>query len=200
DPTVASILGVQHALPVTQTGDPGAADLLPQDISVGQAPLAARFFDDLSEPTRDRTEKPVPCVNDLVRRGLSTLRGRIASKRRSAGRRRTAGRRRIRLCQDRFGAPRDEGQNEEGGPHHNLHRVLHSLESCSIAVEFRRATGSGLDLVQKFPQVHFSHPPVGRRSELSSKLLSVVLMKDSVYHAKAIGLAIPESFLLRADE
>src|SRR5262249_15446515 len=26
-------------------------------------------------------------------------------------------------------------------------------------VEFRRATGSGLDLVQKFPQVHFSHPP-----------------------------------------
>jgi len=25
-----------------------------------------------------------------------------------------------------------------------------------IAVEFRRATGTGLDLVQKFPQVHFS--------------------------------------------
>src|SRR5256886_5137741 len=28
-----------------------------------------------------------------------------------------------------------------------------------LAVEFRRANGSGLDLVQKFPQVHFSHPP-----------------------------------------
>jgi hypothetical protein len=40
DPTVAGILGEQHALPVTQTGNPGAAGLLPQDISVGQAPLA----------------------------------------------------------------------------------------------------------------------------------------------------------------
>jgi hypothetical protein len=28
-----------------------------------------------------------------------------------------------------------------------------------LAVEFRRATGSGLDSVQKSPQVHFSHPP-----------------------------------------
>jgi hypothetical protein len=52
-----------------------------------------------------------------------------------------------------------------------------------LAVEFRRATGSGLDLVQKFPQVHFSHPPWGRRSELCSKLLSVALMKDSVNFA-----------------
>src|SRR6516225_6948148 len=112
-------------LPVTQTGDPGAAGLLPQDISVGQAPLAARFFDDLSEPVRDRTEKPVPCVNDLVRGVLSTLRGWIASKRR------TASRRRVRLREGRFGAPRDEGQNQEGGPHHSLHRVLHSRESCS---------------------------------------------------------------------
>jgi hypothetical protein len=79
------------------------------------------------------------------------------------------------LCEGGFGAPRDEGQNEEGGPDHSLHRVLHSRESCStvtdeivriqyllpheLAVEFRRATGSGLDLVQKSPQVHFSHLP-----------------------------------------
>src|SRR6516225_8612433 len=125
NPTVAGILGVQHPLPVTQTGDPGAAGLLPQDISVGQAPFAARFFYDLSEPVRDRTEKPVPCVNDLVRGVLSTLRGWITSKRR------TASRRRIRLREGRFGAPRDEGQNQEGGPHHSLHRVLHSRESCS---------------------------------------------------------------------
>jgi hypothetical protein len=127
--------------------------------------LAARFFDDLSQPVRDRTEKPVPCVNDLVRGVLSTLRGQIASKRRTS-------RRRIRLNEGRFGAPRDEGQNEEGGPHHSLHRVLHSRESCStvtdesvpvqyllpheLAVEFRRAAGSSLDLVQKFPQIHFS--------------------------------------------
>jgi len=71
--------------------------------------------------------------------------------------------------------PQGKGQNEEGGPHHSLHRVLHSRESCStvtdeivriqyllpheLAVEFRRATGSGLDLVQKFPQIHFSYPP-----------------------------------------
>src|SRR5262249_54381011 len=100
--------------------------LLPQDISVGQAPLAARFFDDLSEPVRDRTEKSMPCVDDLVRGVLSTLRGRIAS------RRRTASRRRIRLREGRFGAPRDEGQNEEGGPHHSLHRMLHSRRNaCS---------------------------------------------------------------------
>jgi hypothetical protein len=102
--TVAGILGVQDALPITQTGDPGAADLLSQDISVGQAPLAARFFDDLSKPARDRAEEPVPCFNDLVRGVLSTLGGRIAC------------RRRIRLRQGRFGAPRDEDQNEEGGP------------------------------------------------------------------------------------
>jgi hypothetical protein len=31
--------------------------------------------------------------------------------------------------------------------------------TLELAVEFRRATGSSLDLVQKFPQVHFSHPP-----------------------------------------
>src|SRR6516225_4056605 len=135
DPTVAGILGVQHPLPVTQTGDPGTAGLLPQDISVGQAPLAARFFDDLSEPVRDPTEKPVPCVNDLVRGVLSTLRGRIASKRRTASRRGTASSRRIRLREGRFGAPRDEGQEEEGGPHHSLHRVLHSRESCSTVTD-----------------------------------------------------------------
>src|SRR6516162_789475 len=123
NPTVAGILGVQHPLPVTQTGDPGAAGLLPQDISVGQAPFAARFFYDLSEPVRDRTEKPVPCVNDLVRGVLSTLRGWIASKRR------------IRLREGRFGDPRDEGQNQEGGPHHSLHRVLHSRESCSTVTD-----------------------------------------------------------------
>src|SRR5262252_8338809 len=135
DPTVAGILGVQHALPVTQTGDPGTAGLLPQDISVGQAPLAACFFDDLSEPVRDRTEKPVPCVNDLVRGVLPTLQWWIASKWRTASRRRTAGRRRIRLREGRFAAPRDEGQNQEGGPHHSLHRVLHSRESCSTVTD-----------------------------------------------------------------
>jgi hypothetical protein len=31
--------------------------------------------------------------------------------------------------------------------------------TLELAVEFRRATGSSLDLVQKFPRVHFSHPP-----------------------------------------
>jgi hypothetical protein len=36
-------------------------------------------------------------------------------------------------------------------------------------------------LVQKFPQVHFSHPPWADGPELCSKLLSVLLMKDSVY-------------------
>ena len=32
-------------------------------------------------------------------------------------------------------APRDEGQNEKGGPHHSLHRVLHSRESCSTVTD-----------------------------------------------------------------
>jgi hypothetical protein len=107
------------------------------------------------------------------------------------------------LREGRFDAPRDEGQNEEGGPHHSLHRVLHSRESCStvtdeivriqyllpheLAVEFRRATGSGLDLVQKFPQIHFFVSAVGRRSELCSKLLSVTLMKDSVYRSGRVA-------------
>ena len=31
--------------------------------------------------------------------------------------------------------------------------------TLELAVQFRRAYGSGLDPVQKFPQVHFSHPP-----------------------------------------
>ena len=51
--------------------------------------------------------------------------------------------------------------------------------TLELAVEFRRANGSGLDSVQKFPQVHFFASAVGRRSELCSNLLSVVLMKNS---------------------
>jgi hypothetical protein len=35
---------------------------------------------------------------------------------------------------------------------------------------------------------------------LSSKLLSVVLMKNPVYHAKPIGLTIPDSILVLVDE
>src|SRR5262245_48460579 len=35
-------------------------------------------------------------------------------------------------------------------------RAKYTLE---LAVEFRRANGSGLDSVQKFSQVHFLHPP-----------------------------------------
>jgi hypothetical protein len=56
--------------------------------------------------------------------------------------------------------------------------------TLELAVEFRRATGSGLDLVQKFPQVHFSHPPWADGSELYSKLLSVVLMKEMAMNGK----------------
>jgi hypothetical protein len=53
-----------------------------------------------------------------------------------------------------------------------------------LAVEFRRATGSGLDLVQKFPQVHFSHPRRADCPELYFKLLSVVLMKEMARNGK----------------
>jgi hypothetical protein len=74
----------RHAVPVTQTGDPGAAGPpAPRHIRWA-GPIDCLIFDDLSQPVRDRTEKPVPCVNDLVRRVLSTLPGRIASKRRTA--------------------------------------------------------------------------------------------------------------------
>jgi hypothetical protein len=55
--------------------------------------------------------------------------------------------------------------------------------TLELAVEFRRATGSGLDLLQKFPQVHFSHPPRADGPELYSNLLSVALMKDSAYRS-----------------
>jgi len=49
-------------------------------------------------------------------------------------------------------------------PCRSVNRACHvggDRAKCTLerAVEFRRATGSGLDLVQKFPQVHFSHPP-----------------------------------------
>jgi len=49
-------------------------------------------------------------------------------------------------------------------PCRSVNRARHmkgSRGKCTLelAVEFRRATGSGLDLVQKFSQVHFSHPP-----------------------------------------
>src|SRR5262245_56402699 len=56
-----------------------------------------------------------------------------------------------------------------------------------LAVEFRRATGSSLDLVQKFSQVHFSHPPWADGSELCSNLLSVVLMKEMAMIGKNRG-------------
>ena len=32
------------------------------------------------------------------------------------------------LAPGTFGAPRDEDQNEEGGPHQGLHRVLHKVK------------------------------------------------------------------------
>jgi hypothetical protein len=35
------------------------------------------------------------------------------------------------LRQDRFGAPSDKAQNEEGGPHQSLHRVLHEKSRAS---------------------------------------------------------------------
>ena len=58
DPEVACILGVQDALPKAQTGDHRTAGLLPQDITVGQSPLAAGFFDDLREsaPRHSQTQ------------------------------------------------------------------------------------------------------------------------------------------------
>jgi hypothetical protein len=118
------------------------------------------------------------------------------------------------LREGRFGAPRDEGQNEEGGPHHSLHRVLHSREGCStVTDEIVR-----IQYLLRTNSLSSSGEPLGavstwcrsllrstfrirrRRSKLSSKLLSVVLMKDSVYHAKAIGLTIPDSILVLADE
>jgi hypothetical protein len=92
--------------------------------------------------------------------------------------------------------------------------VLHSRESCSTVTD-------EIVRIQYLPPhepLSSSGEPLGavstwcrslltstfrirrRRSELSSKLLSVVLMKDSVYHAKAIGLTIPDSMLVLADE
>src|SRR5215467_10584501 len=49
-------------------------------------------------------------------------------------------------------------------PCRGVNRACHmrgDRAKCTLerAIEFRRATGGGLDLVQKFPQVHFSHPP-----------------------------------------
>jgi hypothetical protein len=38
--------------------------------------------------------------------------------------------------------------------------------------EFRRANGSGLDLVQKFPQIHFSSSAVGRQSNCAPSCLA----------------------------
>src|SRR6516165_11224516 len=81
-PMVAGILGVQDAFTVAKPGDPGAAHLLSQDISVGQAPLTACFLHDFSEPARDRAEEPLSRVDDLVRGILvSALRSRTAGRR-----------------------------------------------------------------------------------------------------------------------
>ena len=43
------------------------------------------------------------------------------------------------MRQDRFGAPSDKGQNEEGGPHQSLHRVLHEkIRASSRAAQTAR--------------------------------------------------------------
>jgi hypothetical protein len=117
------------------------------------------------------------------------------------------------LREGRFGAPRDEDQNEKGCPHHSLHRVLHSRESCSTVTdeivriqyllphEPLSSSGEPLGAVSTWCRslLRSTFRIRRRRSELSSKLLSVVLM-DSVYHAKAIGLTIPDSILVLAHE
>ena len=43
------------------------------------------------------------------------------------------------MREDRFGAPSDKGQNEEGGPHQSLHRVLHEkIRASSRAAQRAR--------------------------------------------------------------
>src|SRR5262249_13810362 len=76
-------------------------------------------------------------------------------------------------------------------PCRSVNRACHmggDRAKCTLArpVELRRATGSGLDLVQKFSQVHFSHPPRADCPELHSKLLSVVLMKEMANGSPAL--------------
>src|SRR5207245_8339441 len=88
DSKIAGILGVQDSLPVTQPRDNRAAGLLAEDISVGKAPLAARFLDDLRQPARNRAEKPMTGVDNFVRGVLPAL-GRGTAGRRSG----TGGRR-----------------------------------------------------------------------------------------------------------
>src|SRR5262249_51435949 len=66
-------------------------------------------------------------------------------------------------------------------PSRSVNRARHirgSQAKCTLelAVEFRRATGNGLDFLQKFPQIHFRNPLWPNRSELCSTLLTVVLM------------------------
>src|SRR3984893_14331022 len=65
-PKVAGILGIENAFPVTQSGHHRAAGLLSQHVSVGEAPLAPGFFDDLGEPARARAEEAVTGIDDLV--------------------------------------------------------------------------------------------------------------------------------------
>jgi len=75
---------------------------------------------------------------------------------------------------------------------HAVLAALHGWVRIRHGVEFRRAIGSGLDLVQKFPQVHFSHPPWADGSELYSKLLSVVLYQtaETLTHPRRVLAAV----------
>jgi hypothetical protein len=90
-------------------------------------------------------------------------------------------------------------------PCRSVNRARHTWGSqakCTLelAVEFRRATGSGVDFLQKFPQVHFRHPLWPNRCELCSTLLTVVLITArwrSKYRVEAEGLDVPFQPLAR---
>src|SRR5215831_1225878 len=66
---------------------------------------------------------------------------------------------------------------------------MYSRTRCRVQV-----AGSGLDFLQKFPQVHFRHPLWPSRRELCSTLLTVVLITArwrSKYRVEAEGLDVP---------
>src|SRR4029077_11657952 len=101
DPQTAGILGVKRALAITQSCHKCAARFLTEDVTVGQAPVADRLFDDLGEAARHGAEEFVA--------GPAELAGLVAGL--------LLGLRRWRLLRNhQAGAEAGEGKDESNGP------------------------------------------------------------------------------------
>src|SRR5450631_4075059 len=63
---ITGILGIEHAFAIAQAAEKGAPGLLAKHVSIGQAPLRDRLFDQGGEAARDGAEKAMAGIDQFA--------------------------------------------------------------------------------------------------------------------------------------